>query len=116
MEVLQEKDNAMFNRKEVEVAIKGNSGTVSRKQATEEIAGKYGSKELIVIRKIGQRFGDKSAIVEARIYGDKKSLEENEPAFLEERGKPKETHTKPSFVAHDKHKAFDVKEGEQKNG
>jgi ribosomal protein S24E len=98
MEVLEEKDNKMYNRKEVSVAIKGANGTASRKQAIDDIAGKYGSKELIVIRKIGQRFGDKGVVVEARIYADKKSLEENEPAYFAERGKPKK------------------KEGEQKNG
>ncbi|MFH0835709.1 MAG: hypothetical protein V1834_00940 [Candidatus Micrarchaeota archaeon] len=90
MNVLNETDNKLFNRKELVVEIDAMGGTPSRKDAVEEIAKKYGSKDLVVIRKINQNFGNKKAVVEARIYKDADSLKKSEPSFVLERGKPKQ--------------------------
>lgn len=90
MEVLSQKQDVLFDRKDVIVSLPSTGPTPSRTDVVEELAKKFGSKELICVQSIGQKFGHKNVVVNARIYGSKSSLQRFEPSYLEARGKPKE--------------------------
>lgn len=84
-----EKENKLYNRKEIEIEIEAPNGTVSRKSAIEEIKKKHSSGE-IVIKTIEQKFGRKKATVTAFVYASKEDAQKSEPAWIFKRGQPKE--------------------------
>lgn len=90
MEVLEEKENPLFSRKEVILVEREAKATPSRQALLEEIGNKFGvSKERVVINQIIQRFG-KERIIKARIYASAEEARKNEGKHLFERGKKKE--------------------------
>ena len=99
--VKSEKDNPLFDRKEVTVQIGHISVTPSRKDVLEALASKFGHKESIVIDQITHAFGRKSVQVSAKIYSKAETMKQTEPAYKQARtegtkngGKGKEQKTK----------------------
>ncbi len=84
MDVIEEKENKLYCRKEVTAEFDGRAGTVSRKQALQELKKKYG--DTIVIEKIEQKFGNKTVLVKARVYPDAEKAGEFEPKWRMARG------------------------------
>lgn len=91
LDVLEQKDNALFPRKEVVAMMKGISATPSRAEAVKALGERLGTNpELIAVRRIEHRFGSKEAKVIAFVYPDAASLKKFEKTFVSARGKPKE--------------------------
>ena len=88
MDVVEEKENKLFDRKEVVVDIDNTAGTVSRSHVLQELKHKFHGE--IVILKVTQRFGSKKAVVTARVYASKENAEKFEPKWRMARGTPKE--------------------------
>ena len=87
MQVNEEKENKLYNRKEIEVTLDSKNGTVSRKEVLEELKKKYSGE--IVIEKIDQKFGRNFVSVKARIYHSKEEAVKFEPQWRFTRGQPK---------------------------
>ncbi len=81
IEVISEKDNALYDRKEVVAKLGQFTVTPSRKEVIEELAKKFGHKESIVIDRITHRFGRKQVEVLAKVYKDVAKVKEIEPSF-----------------------------------
>ncbi len=81
MTVKSEKDNPLFDRKEVIVQLDPVQTTPSRKDVLEALAKKFGHKETIVIDKITHHFGRKNVQVSAKIYSKVETMKETEPGF-----------------------------------
>ncbi len=79
--VKSEKDNPLFDRKEVAVTLSQITLTPSRKEVLDALAQKFGHKESIVIDKITHHFGRKSVQVDAKIYTKTETMKETEPAY-----------------------------------
>jgi ribosomal protein S24E len=90
MDVLNEKTEKLFERKQVTVSIPVENATPSRQVVQDELGKKFGSKEFIVIKEIRQNFGEKKVQVIARIYNSKDSLDKFEQKHLTSRGLKKE--------------------------
>ncbi|MGB9577297.1 MAG: hypothetical protein ACP5O3_03775 [Candidatus Micrarchaeia archaeon] len=91
VEVISSKENPLFDRKELVVVARDFSATPNRLEVLEALSKKVNAlKECIAIRKIEHKFGSKQARILARVYSSAKKLAEIEPAFVKERGKPKE--------------------------
>lgn len=84
MNVINEKENKLFERKEVTAEFETHSGTISRKNALQELKKKYGGE--VVIEKIEQKFGDKKVVVEARVYASSEKANAFEPRWRMQRG------------------------------
>ncbi|NUN11239.1 hypothetical protein HUU53_01185 [Candidatus Micrarchaeota archaeon] len=88
MKVINEAQNALYDRKEVEAEFDSTKGTTTRQHALQELKTKYG--ENIVIVSINQSSGSKKCTVMARVYSDKAKMEKLEPAYRFKRSEPKE--------------------------
>jgi ribosomal protein S24E len=89
MEVLEEKDNHLFARKEV-VALFEAVSTPSRKSVLEELGKKFGAKhDCIVIDKVEHAFGRKTARIFAKIYSTPEQARKFERNYKFARGAEK---------------------------
>lgn len=84
MNVLHEKENKLLERKEITAEFETHDGTISRKNALQELKKKYGGE--VVIEKIEQKFGEKKVTVEARVYASSEKAIAFEPKWRLERG------------------------------
>ncbi len=91
MEVLSEKEEKLFDRKQVVVSLPVEKQTPSRAEVIAELAKKFGNKETISLREIKQKFGHKNVMVTAMIYVSKESLEKFESKHLAARSEAKKT-------------------------
>ncbi|MFQ5405729.1 MAG: 30S ribosomal protein S24e [Candidatus Micrarchaeia archaeon] len=91
VEVLSDRENVVFSRREVEVKVDASGATPSREAIAKELALKLGvSAEAVCVVRIVPSYGVKSARVLARVYSSKEQLEKTEPKFFSSRGKKKE--------------------------
>ena len=91
MEIKNEKENKLMERKELEAEFSGFTKTPTRKEVLKEVAGKKGVKEeLIIIETINQVFGQKKANAIIRVYKERKQLERFEHKHLIKRLQGKE--------------------------
>lgn len=75
LNILEEKDNQLFKRKEVK-AVLDSEKTPSREEVLELLSKKFGTpKENIKIRGIRGKFGVKNFSIEANIYSSEKEKE-----------------------------------------
>ena len=71
LKIIQEKENPLFNRKEVQVSVKGEI-TPNNAEAEKSISEKFSTPaENIKIKKIHGKFGSKTFIISANIYKSK---------------------------------------------
>jgi len=91
MKVLEQKENALFSRKEVTMLVERVDVTPSREEVLKQLSEFFkASPDAIVIDEIKQKFGERQAIVRAKIYSDSTVLKKTERAFKLARGKPKQ--------------------------
>lgn len=81
LSVKSEKDNPLFDRKEVVVQLDRVGVTPSRKDVLDALSKKFGHKESIVIDTITHHFGRKSVQVSAKIYSKPETMKQIEPAY-----------------------------------
>jgi len=92
MDVLEEKENKLFERKEIVAEFEAGAGTPSRKQVLQELKKKYSGE--VVVEKIEQKFGEKKVLVKARVYGSPEKAGLFEPKWRQaqaQQAKPSET-------------------------
>lgn len=76
LKITEKRENPIFNRVEIRFTAEFDSGTPSRKEVRELLAGKLGAEaELIVIDKMVQEFGKREVKGYAKAYRSKKSME-----------------------------------------
>jgi len=86
LQIIQEKENILLSRKEINAKIMFDGKTPSRQDVQKELAKTTKAKEeMIIIRKIDTSFGTSTAIVTANIYTDAKMLKETERQNLVEK-------------------------------
>jgi ribosomal protein S24E len=96
LEVLSEKKNDLYSRREIVVKMKVEKETPARKEVMKAIQSHFAAAESeIVIDRIEQPFGTKSVKVHLKIYSNKEESK-NEPKYKGERGKAKQ---KPAEAA-----------------
>lgn len=75
LEIVSKKENPMLERTEVVAKISGYDATPSNVQVGQEIAKAMKSgKEKVFVLKIGQRYGNASARVQAQVYATPEAL------------------------------------------
>jgi len=78
MEVINEKENKLFNRKEIQINVEAEV-TPSHKEAKKLISEKFSTlPENIRIKKIAGKFGSKVFEISANIYSSKEDLKKTE--------------------------------------
>ncbi|MFA6049221.1 MAG: hypothetical protein WC792_04755 [Candidatus Micrarchaeia archaeon] len=91
VEIKAEKQNALFGRKEVTLAIEGDKATPSRKDVIDAVCKKLSvSADCVAVQKIGQGYGSKKVAAVVHAYPSKEALEKSEPGHFAKRGLPKE--------------------------
>ncbi|MFH1056639.1 MAG: hypothetical protein V1717_02480 [Candidatus Micrarchaeota archaeon] len=83
MNVVLEKENKLFDRKEVVAEFDSQAGTVSRKHVLQELKKKYQGE--IVVESVEQKFGKKTVLVKARVYANAEKARAIEPKWRFER-------------------------------
>jgi len=79
IQIIKEKENPLFNRKEIQVSIKAEI-TPSREEIQKLISEKFSTSiENIKIKKISGKFGSKTFIIIANIYASIKDKNNIEP-------------------------------------
>jgi len=79
LKILKERENPLFNRKEIEISIEANVAP-RRSEAEEFIAKEFSTaNENVKIKKIKGRFGSNSFIITANIYNSKEDKDKVEP-------------------------------------
>jgi len=82
IEILEERENPLFNRKEVKFLVK-HSGIVKRVEVRKALASLVGWDEnLVVIKKLEQQFGKTESVGRANLYKEESSLKEYEPEYV----------------------------------
>lgn len=90
MEVLQDKENQLFGRRELVVKMAVPNETPSRKHVMEEVQKQFAAAaDTIVIDKIEHPFGTKYTKIFVKIY-EKAEGARKEPAYKKARGTKKE--------------------------
>lgn len=90
MEILQEKENKLLERKELEIRMQYSGATPSRKEIRQAVGQKLGvDPETVAIRRIGNAFGKPEIVIETNVYPTKQLCEQYEPAYVTNRYKEK---------------------------
>ncbi len=91
MEVLSEKNNELFGRKEVIAKIGVHGHTPSRKEVVAELLKKYNcDAKCISVRKVEHKYGRKVVEVTANIYPTPEDMARKEPKHQQVRTHGKE--------------------------
>ncbi|MBI5159085.1 30S ribosomal protein S24e [Candidatus Micrarchaeota archaeon] len=87
LEISQQKENTLLNRKEVNFSVVGSGPTPNRKEVKEALCSKLGADPKLVIVEIKQGFGIAMATGFAKVYKDEASMKiEEEYKLRRERG------------------------------
>jgi ribosomal protein S24E len=79
IEIINKKENKLLNRVEVKAKASDFNATPNRKEVIEELAKKLETKiEKIAIKKIGQEYGRKEAVITANVYNSEEELKKTE--------------------------------------
>ena len=93
--IVEEKENRVLGRKEINFEVGDAKNTPSRKEIRKRIAALKNSKEeLVSVIRVQQSYGEHRATGLAFVYKDAKTLKQTEPDYLAKRGtkeKKKET-------------------------
>ena len=96
LDIAEEKENPLLNRKEYRVKITQEGSTPSRKEISDAVKGKIkANQELVIVDRVNQHYGKKQCTVYVKVYKSKEALEKIEPKYKVERmaGKPQEQAT-----------------------
>jgi|GEM_PF-1249972 len=95
LKILKQRENPLFNRKEIEVNLEANVAPKIR-EAEELIAKEFSSQpENVKIKKIKGRFGSKNFIISANIYNSKEDKDKIEPKSKKEKKQTENKTIKP---------------------
>ena len=85
--ILEEKQNPLFNRKEVKIEIE-SALPPSKAEATKIVSEKFSSSEdKVKLEKIDSRFGSSKFIIIAKVYGSLEEKERIEPKIKQKKPK-----------------------------
>jgi len=102
MEVINEKENKLFNRKEIQINVEAEI-TPSHEEAKKLISKKFSTKpENIRIKKIAGKFGSKVFGISANVYSSKEDLEKTE--FFSKKELEKQKSVEPEQIVEEKQK------------
>ena len=89
MEIVNNFENKLLNRKQVTAKLKVDKATLSRADAKSKLAKALKVEEdLIIIKEIKSEFGSLNVVIEANVYDSKKALEKNARPHLIKRNSP----------------------------
>lgn len=89
IKVLSDEKNVFFRRREVSAELGYEGVTPSRMNVKRALADKLGAKEeLVIVKRLKPGFGNASALVQANIYDDEKSLDELETKYFVRKNTP----------------------------
>ena len=89
MEIIENFENKLLNRKQITAKEKVSGTTLSRKDAKSKIAKALKVEEdLIIVKEIKSHFGSLDVIITANVYDSKDSLEKNARPHLIKRNNP----------------------------
>lgn len=112
VEIINEKENELLGRKEIEFKIKNSVTVPSRKELMQKIAALKGTKEeFVVVQKIDHRFGNQMATGNVRVYSDKEMLEKVEEKHIVERHSEKKEKEEKKKEAPKKEKKEEAEKG-----
>lgn len=95
IEIINETENRLLSRRELDLSFRGASGLITRQSATEAIASKFGvAKDSVKLVSLRGKFGLRDIYGRAYIYTDTKAIERHLPNFLSIRQLPKEERKK----------------------
>ena len=113
MEIISEKDNKLFNRKEIKVNVEAEI-TPSHEETKKLISEKFSTQpENIRVKKIAGKFGTKIFTISANIYSSEK--EKNKTEIFSKKEKERERKPEPEKVEEVKEEAPLEKEQEVSN-
>jgi len=82
IEVIEEKENKLLNRKEIKATITGFEKTPTREEVRNQLIAKLGSDEKkLLLDEIKQEYGKKQAIAFVKIYKNEEELQKYEPKY-----------------------------------
>ncbi len=92
LDIIEEKPNKILHRTEIKARVTFDSATPSREEVIKLIAAKKNVPEnLVIVREINQKFGQRSADVEIMIYESRHVLEEIESKYRIKRQEKEES-------------------------
>lgn len=88
IKIIKDKNNALLDRRELNLAITFEGATPSRSDVREKLAAMLTIPlELVVIQKIQNEFGKQELKAYVKIYSDKARMEQVEESYVLERNK-----------------------------
>lgn len=88
LEVLEQKENKLLKRKDITALIEHDGATPKIEDVRQALVEKLGvNPELLVVLKVAQETGRKSAEVFARVYSNKEDMIKIEPNYILVRNK-----------------------------
>jgi len=89
IEVTNEENNTLLNRKELRVKVLHPAGTPSRLEVKNEVAAQFNaSPELVIVDNMKTAFGKKEAIAYVKIYESEEAAQEVEREHVLKRNLP----------------------------
>ena len=86
--IIEEKNNELMNRKEIKIIVEADKNPTAQ-EALNVIAEKFKSEEdVIVVRSVKGKFGRRTFLISAYIYGNREAKEKIEPK--QKKGEKKE--------------------------
>ncbi len=83
LQILNERENRLLHRTEIEARVTFDSATPSREEIIKLIAAKKNVPEnLVIVENIDQKFGQRVADVFIKIYESESTLKELEPEYM----------------------------------
>jgi len=82
IEVIEEKENKLLNRKEIKATITGFEKTPKREEVRSQLAAKLGADEKkLLLDEIKQEYGKKQATAYVKVYENEEGLQKYEPKY-----------------------------------
>ena len=89
MKIIEDKQNLLLNRKEVKIVVEAEKNP-NVQEASKLVSEHFkAQEENIEIKEIKGKFGRKTFLIEANIYGSKEDKEKIEPKKKEKKGQEK---------------------------
>ena len=117
MEILQDKDNFLFNRKEIKLIVEAEKSP-SFEEASEVVSKEFkAEKDNILVKEVRGKFGRNTFLISAFVYKTKEDKEKFEPKKEEKKpaeGEAAPAPTEPEKPAEEKAAPEEKKEEEKK--
>ncbi|WP_407355800.1 30S ribosomal protein S24e [Methanolobus sp. WCC5] len=88
IKIIKDKNNALLNRRELNISVKFDGATPSRKDVKDKLAAMLTVPiELVIVQRIENEFGKQEVNVYVKIYEDAARMKQIEEAYVLERNK-----------------------------